>query len=146
MIFKNYTYEPKPISEFIDITDQIYKFVHNSKVVTGLCLVYSKHTTACIRLIENENLLMFDMHDFFERMAPSTVLYRHDDIEHRTVPPDERKNGFSHLRAMLLNHQENIPIINGQLDLGKWQRIFYMDCDFGHEGRTVNVLIIGNLE
>lgn len=130
-------------SEFQDITENISDALNLSGIKNGVCLVYTKHTTSCIRLIENEDLLMEDMHDFFERIAPSTVLYRHDDLEHRTVPPDERRNGFSHLRAMLLNHQENIPVIDGRLDLGKWQRIFYIDCDFGKQSRTYNVFIYG---
>lgn len=130
-------------SEFQDITEDIKNVLNLSGIRNGVCLVYTKHTTSCIRLIENEDLLMKDMHDFFERIAPSTVLYRHDDLEHRTVPPNERRNGFSHLRAMLLNHQENIPIIDGRLDLGKWQRIFYIDCDFGKQDRTYNVFIYG---
>ena len=105
-------------------------------------MVYTKHATACIRILEPEILLKQDMSDFMERLAPSTVLYRHDDIENRDVPPEERRNGFSHLRAMLLNYQEIIPVINGKLDLGKWQSIFYLDCDFGKQDRTYNVCLI----
>lgn len=136
-------FDISPQKEFIDITQDVLQSVDSSGTQNGICIVYTKHTTSCIRLIENETLLMQDMHDFFERIAPSTVLYRHDDIEHRDVPPDERRNGFSHLRAMLLNHQEIIPIINGQLDLGQWQKIFYMECDMGKQNRTWNIQVMG---
>jgi secondary thiamine-phosphate synthase enzyme len=118
--------------EFTNITDLVLADLEKEMLPIGshgLCLVYSTHTTACIRLLEDESLLRKDMHDFFERLAPSHCLYRHDDIEHRDVPPDERRNGYSHLRAMLMNHQEIIPIVNGVLDLGKWQKIFYVECD-----------------
>ncbi len=131
-----------PKEEFTDITEKIQKAISFYDVKQGIALVYTKHTTACIRLLENETLLKQDMHDFFERLASSNCLYRHDDLEHRDVPPEERRNGFSHLRAMLLNHQETIPIVNGKLDLGQWQKIFYVECDLGKENRTYNLGII----
>ena len=141
-----------PTEEFTDITDEVQKSitktiaVHNqfpSTLDPILCIVYSPHTTACIRLLENEVLLKQDMKDYMERMAPSSCLYRHDDIEKRSVPPEERRNGYSHLRAMSFNHQEIIPIIEGKLDLGKWQRIFYIECDLGKDSRKYNILLVG---
>jgi secondary thiamine-phosphate synthase enzyme len=138
MKIKQFTIVPK--EEFTDITDIINKEVSSRK--QGLCLIYSKHTTATIGILENEKLLRIDMHDFFERLASSNCLYRHDDLEHRDVPPEERRNGFSHLRAMLLNHQQIIPIVNGKLDLGHWQRVFYIETDLGKENRTFNICLI----
>lgn len=132
-----FTHKLSILEEFIDITSIVESDILEmctprtrlGVLRDGLCIVYSTHTTACIRLLESETLLKKDMHDFFERLAPSSCFYRHDDIEHRDVPPTERRNGFSHLRAMLMNHQELIPIVDGKLDLGKWQRIFYVECD-----------------
>lgn len=140
MIIKQEKLIPK--EEFTNITKRVQKFVSQQKTKKGICLIYTKHTTACIRLLEDEKLLKQDMHDFLERLASSNCLYRHDDLEHRTVPPEERRNGYSHLRAMLFNHQEIVPIIDGKLDLGKWQEIFYIECDLGKENRTFNILIL----
>ena len=140
MIRKQWKIIPK--LEYTNITDKIQNFIDDNSIKDGICLIYTKHTTACIRLLEPETLLKQDMHDFMERLASSNCLYRHDDLEHRDVPPEERRNGYSHLRAMLLNHQETVPIINGKLDLGKWQQIFYIECDLGKENRTFNVLLI----
>ena len=139
MIIKQFDIEPT--EEYIDITSRVQQYINSLGITQGLCMIYTKHTTACIRIIEPETLLKQDMHDFMERLAPSTVLYRHDDIENRDVPPEERRNGFSHLRAMLLNHQEIIPVIDGKLDLGKWQAIYYIECDLGKEDRTFSVCI-----
>lgn len=135
-------FDIKPDKEFIDITELVQAKINELNVEWGFVIVYTKHTTACIRLLENETLLMHDMHDFLERIAPSTVKYRHDDIEHRDVPPDERLNGFSHLRAMFLNHQELLFVEAGKLDLGKWQKIFYIECDLGKENRTWNLIVL----
>ena len=139
MILKQFKIKPK--NQFTDITNKIKQIVNNEQFKTGLCLIYTKHTTALVRILENEKLLMTDMHNFLEQLAPSTISYGHDNIEQRSVPKNERKNGFSHLRAMFLNNQELIPIINNKLDLGKWQSIFYIDTDFGHKNRTFNICL-----
>ena len=135
------SFKIKPTEEYTDITKIVQDHLRFLGIENGLCMVYTKHTTACIRLLESETLLKQDMNDFMERLAPSTVLYRHDDLENRDVPPEERRNGYSHLRAMLLNHQELILVLDWKLDLGKWQRIFYIECDFGKENRTFNICV-----
>jgi len=131
-----------PTEIFTNITEVIKEEVNKAGIKYGLCIIYSKHTTTTIGLLEDETLLKLDEKDFFERLASSNCLYRHDDIEKRDVPPEERRNGYSHLRAMLLNPQTTIPIIDGELDLGKWQKIFYIECDLGKEDRTYNILIM----
>ena len=133
----------EPKEEFTNITQQVQKIVDNIIVKKGLCIVYSPHTTACIRVLEDELLLRQDMIEVMERMAPTKGIYRHDDVEKRSVPPDERKNGYSHIRSLFLNYQETIPIINGKLDLGKWQSIFYVECDPGKQERFFSVCIQG---
>jgi secondary thiamine-phosphate synthase enzyme len=140
MIIVSRPIEPK--EEFTNITEEVQQAIADNNIETGIAIVYSKHTTACIGLLEDETLLKLDEHDFFERLASSNCLYRHDDLEHRDVPPEERRNGFSHLRAMLLNHQQVIPIIDGKLDLGQWQKIFYIECDLGKDNRSYNICII----
>jgi len=136
------TFNISPTEAFTDITNLVESFIPCNAMEDGLCLVYSKHTTACVGLIEPETLLKQDMRDFMERLASSNGLYRHDDIEKRDVPPEERRNGYSHLRAMLMNHQVIVPIIDGKLDLGKWQRIFYVEHDLGKGDRTFSVAIL----
>lgn len=131
-----------PTEIFTNITKDVQSVVEELAITSGVVLVYSKHTTACIGLLEDETLLKIDEKDFFERLASSNCLYRHDDIEKRDVPPDERRNGYSHLRAMLMNNQAIIPIIDGKLDIGKWQKLFYIECDLGKEDRTYNILIM----
>ncbi len=136
----NIKIEPK--EEFTNITEQVQKTINEAGVFEGLCIVYSPHTTACIRVLEDELLLRQDMMETMERLAPTKGVYKHDDVEKRSVPPDERLNGYSHIRAMFLNYQETIPIIDGKLDLGKWQSIFYIECDPGKQERFFSIYIL----
>lgn len=115
---------------FHDVTEDVKELVSGSGVKNGIAVIFSKHTTALVRILEKETLLMEDMANFLERYAPSTVLYKHDDIQNRVdVPSTERQNGYSHLRALFFNHSESVPIKDGKLEMGKWQSIFFVECD-----------------
>jgi len=113
---------------FTDITNELKPTIEN-----GLCVVYSMHTTCAVAILENESLLKKDMESFFERMAPKVGVYAHDDIEKRDVPPDERINGFSHIRSMLFPTSVVIPIEDGKLVMGEWQKLFLIELDPSRE-------------
>jgi secondary thiamine-phosphate synthase enzyme len=130
--------------EFVDITDGICRYVKDSEVQNGFAVVYSKHTTAAIRINENEPLLLNDMTEFLERVASRNGHYQHNDFSIRTVnmTEDECPNGHAHCQHLLLGTSENIPIVNGQLQLGKWQRVFLIELDMPRP-REVLVQILG---
>ena len=130
--------------EFIDITEQVCKFIQDSLVVSGFAVVYSKHTTAAIKINENEPLLLRDMEEFLEKMASRNGNYQHNDFTVRTVnmTADECPNGHAHCQHLLLGTSENIPIIDGQLQFGRWQRIFLIELDMPRP-REVRVQVIG---
>jgi len=117
--------------EFIDITEQIVDLVHQSGIHNGFVVVFSKHTTAAITIQENEPLLLEDMAEMLERLAPPSANYRHNDFSVRTVHmhEDECPNGHSHCQHLVLGSSENIPIIDNQLSLGEFQRIFMVELD-----------------
>ncbi|MBW2987917.1 YjbQ family protein [Candidatus Woesearchaeota archaeon] len=130
-------------TEFVDITEYVREVVKASGVSTGFALVFTKHTTAAIRINENEPLLLKDIHEFLQRLAPKGKRYNHDQLDMRDCPPNERINAHSHLRSLLMGASECIPIINGELELGRWQSIFFVDLDgYGRE-REVLVQVVG---
>ncbi len=117
--------------EFIDLTERVEGIVARSPVADGIAVVFSRHTTAAITLNELEPLLLEDMGEFLERMAPRTHCYRHNDFDVRTVnmTPDESPNGHAHCLQLLLGASQTIPICDGRLMLGQWQRIFMVELD-----------------
>lgn len=131
--------------QFIDLTAAIRQFVNDSSIVDGLLNVQTRHTTTAIIINENEPLLLDDLKKTLERLAPSTVSYQHDDFEIRTenLTPDERPNGHAHCKALFLRSSETLNIINGELDLGRWQRLFLLELD-GARDRTVSLSILGH--
>lgn len=117
--------------EFIDLTDRVRQFIAESGVSNGSVTVFSCHTTAAIKINENEPLLIQDMEAFLERIAPRNDHYMHNDFTIRTVNmnEDECPNGHAHCQQLLLNTSECVPIIEGKVQIGKWQSIFLIELD-----------------
>ena len=130
--------------EFIDITDSVRDCVSKAAVSTGFVVVYSKHTTASIKINENEPLLLQDMEQFLERMSPRDAEYRHNDFKVRTVnmTEDECPNGHAHCQHLLLGTSETIPIVDGTMQFGRWQSIFLVELDHPR-AREVVVQVLG---
>ena len=130
--------------QFVDLTERLAGIVRRLNVVDGLVMVQSRHTTAGILINEHEPLLLDDMRAMFERLVPATAAYAHDDFTRRTenLTPCERHNGHAHCRAALLRTSETVAIAAGELALGRWQRIFFVDFD-GGQRRQVGVAVLG---
>lgn len=138
------TVETRLATEFVDITAQLAGAVEESGVMDGMLIVQSRHTTAGVLINEHEPLLLTDLGQMFERLVPSSREYAHDDLTRRTVNLTERErtNGHAHCRAALLRTSEYVPIANGLLTLGRWQRVFLVDFD-GSQKREAWVTVIG---
>ena len=130
--------------EFLDITEEVMEIVRGSGARDGLVSVYTKHTTAAIKINENEPLLLKDMEAFLDRVAPQDASYGHNDFSLRTVnmTEDECPNGHSHCRHLLLGTSETIPLIDGELQLGTYQRVFLIELDRPRR-REVLVTVVG---
>jgi secondary thiamine-phosphate synthase enzyme len=130
--------------QFIDITAEVERAVVESRVNNGIALIYSRHTTAAIRINEDEPMLLQDMAEFLEQVAPRECYYRHNDFAIRTanMTEDECPNGHAHCQHLLMGASEAVPIRSGRLQLGRWQRIFLVELD-RPRAREVLVQILG---
>ncbi len=134
----------KQAPEFIDITEWVCQCVSKSQVENGFAVVYSKHTTAAVRINENEPLLLADMEKFLEKISPRNDDYQHNNFQIRTVnmTPDESPNGHAHLQHLLLGSSETIPVIDGGMQVGQYQSVFFIELDCPR-AREVLVQIVG---
>src|SRR3989337_1063559 len=116
---------------FHDITEEGCAVVADSGVSHGYVTVFSVHTTAAIRINENEPLLLRDMARTLRQIAPSNAYYEHNDFGRRTVNmnEDECANGHSHCQHLFLSSSETIPVVNGAPALGQYQSIFVIELD-----------------
>lgn len=131
-------------TEFIDLTAQLEALVAEAGVYAGLVNIQSQHTTTGIVVNEHEPLLLSDFASLLARTAPHDGDYRHDDMSSRTVnvAPDERSNGHSHCRALLLGATACLNVADTRLQLGRWQRVFLVELD-GPRTREISVLVVG---
>ncbi len=118
--------------EFLDITGEVESLVSKSKVKEGMLHIYSRHTTTGIIINENEPGLLSDMERMFDKLIPMSAGYHHDRTDN---------NAHSHLRAVLCGSSKTVPIVDGKLQLGTWQRIFLVEFD-GPRMREVLLQII----
>jgi secondary thiamine-phosphate synthase enzyme len=118
--------------------------VTESKISSGFAVVYSKHTTAAVKINENEPLLLDDMASFLEKMFPRHHSYQHNNFEIRTVNmnEDESPNGHAHLQHLLLGTSETVPVIDGAMQFGTYQSIFFIELDHPRP-REVMVQVVG---
>jgi secondary thiamine-phosphate synthase enzyme len=129
--------------QFIDLTEQIAMIVARSGVRQGLVNVQTRHTTTALIINENEPLLLEDLKQLLERHIPCDADYRHNDFDkRRDIPPDEPANGHSHCKAFFLPTSVSVNILDGEMDLGRWQSLFFVELDEARE-RTVSVMVIG---
>ena len=119
------------------------RIVADSGAGFGQATVFSGHTTAAIKVNENEPLLLQDLARIVSQIAPVHGEYEHNDFSRRTVNLDEDEcaNGHAHCQHLFLSTSETIPIIDGRLALGQWQRIFLVELDRPRQRRVlVNVV------
>ncbi|MDJ0847190.1 MAG: secondary thiamine-phosphate synthase enzyme YjbQ [Myxococcota bacterium] len=130
--------------EFIDLTDAIAARLHGSGVDHGIVNVQSRHTTSAVLVNENEPLLLEDLKVRLESFAPRGNAYRHDDFSVRTVNmvPGERPNGHAHSKALLLPASVGLNLVAGRLQLGRWQRVFFVELDRARD-REISLLVLG---
>jgi secondary thiamine-phosphate synthase enzyme len=83
---------------------------------------------------EVESGMFEDFNALLRRLVPHETYYAHDDWDIRTeniCPEDmEQGNGHSHCMSMLLGSaSETMPVTDGEIMLGTWQRILFIELD-----------------
>ena len=146
---------------FHTVTEKVKTLVSDAKIRSGLCVVYSRHTT-CAVIIDEDSIdmadnglsyLQQDLANVFEKIVPTcrkVGQYMHPGREMALFAAEhgEDKSGTlntdAHLRSSILGRSESIPIIDGRLELGEFGHIYFVDFDHTHpRKRTVIVQIIG---
>jgi secondary thiamine-phosphate synthase enzyme len=121
-----FTVETDARTTVVDITDHVAEAIPTD--TDGVCTVFVRHTTAGVIVNENERRLREDLADSLDELVPDEG-WSHDALD---------GNADSHVRAMLVGASETIPVENGELQLGRWQSVLFVECD-GPRTRTVDV-------
>ncbi len=118
-------------SVLVDVTDQVAAAVTALGVEDGAVVVHVPHTTAAVTVNEGYDPdVAGDLLRRLEALAPhgrdtAGAADRHDE-----------GNSDSHLKVALLGSSTLVPVADGALALGRWQRVFLCEFD-GPRRRTV---------
>lgn len=143
---KEIQFETKSQIQFIDVTQLVQEMVDTSKIQNGQVCVYVPHTTMGVVINHNEPLLFQDFTRILYKLVPIDDQYTHDlfELKRNSMTSDGRSNGHSHCKAMLLGTSETVPVLRGELCLGKRQSIFVVELD-GARNRTAIIQVMGEI-
>ncbi len=118
-----------------DIVQQLPEL---KQIHTGIMNVFIKHTSASLTINENADpSVRHDFESYFNRFVPENEsYYRHIDEGSDDMP--------AHLKSSILGSTLNIPITNGQLNMGIWQGIYL--CEHRNYGGSRRLVVTINGE
>lgn len=105
--------------------------IKNIKI--GQLQVFIKHTSASLTINENADpTVREDFESHFHKMVPENMPY----YIHTYEGPDDMP---AHIKSSLLGSSVQIPISNGQLNLGIWQGIYL--CEHRNYGGSRELVL-----
>jgi secondary thiamine-phosphate synthase enzyme len=120
-----------------DITSEVGRLVRGSGVQDGVVTIFTPSATSALTTIEYERGALADLRRLFNEIVDPEREYQHNLRWHDG-------NGHSHVRAALLGPSLSVPFIAGQLTLGTWQQIVFVDFDNRPRQRRLVVQIVGD--
>ena len=121
------------------ITDHILREIPEIKEIKiGMLQVFIKHTSASLTINENaDSTVRTDFESHFNKMVPENMPYYIHTYEGSDDMP-------AHIKASLLSSSVQIPITNGNLNMGIWQGIYLCEHrDYGGSRRLI-LTVFGN--
>lgn len=146
---------------FHTVTERVKEIIDQSNVKAGICVVYSRHTTCAVMIDEDSfdkaytglTYLQQDLTDVFEKIIPrcrKEGQYMHPGPELTVFAAEHGEdkpgtlNTDAHLRSSIMGRSETIPITDGNLELGEFGHIYFVDFDHTRaREREVIVQILG---
>lgn len=114
----------------VDVTDRVAAFARTAGG-SGLLHVFLPHATAGLALMETGAGSEGDLEELLERLLPRDDRYRHRH--------GSRGHGGDHLLPVLVPPSLVLPVEEGELVLGTWQRVVVVDPNRDNDRRTVRL-------
>jgi secondary thiamine-phosphate synthase enzyme len=136
IVSKRIQFQTRGNGHILDITDHVSRNIGDSGLKSGIVTLFTPSSTSGLTTTEYESGAVYDLQQLFDRIAPPHMEYRHNlrwgD-----------GNGHAHARHALLGPSLTIPFVEGQMTLGTWQQIIFVDFDNRARTRTLVVQIMG---
>lgn len=128
--------ETKGHCDILDITPGVRDAVRASELQDGTVTIFCPGSTGGLSTIEYESGALHDLERTLDQIAPPDRDYRH----HLRWGDD---NGHSHVRAAMIGPSLTIPFVDGDLTLGTWQQIVFLDFDTRSRSRRLVLQLMG---
>ena len=133
---RRYSFSTTGNGAVVDITEEARSALMESGIASGQLTVFVPGSTGAVTTVEYEPGLLNDLPELFEKLVPSNIQYKHDATW-------GDGNGFSHLRAALVGPSITIPISSGELVLGTWQQVVFLEFDNRARNREIVISAVG---
>lgn len=121
-------------TEFVDVTAEVRRAVHEAGLRAGVCVVYCPHTTAAVAVQENADPDV--VHDL--------LLWLNDRVpKHEPGFRHAEGNSDAHIKSALVGCSVTVLVEHGEPVLGRWQGVYFCEFD-GPRTRHLMVQTIGN--
>ena len=146
---------------FHNVTAQVKEAVEKSGIKDGIVVVYSHHTTCCVITQEcafdmsmtGLETLQQDLVNVMDKMVPECKyegMYLHPGPKALKFAEEHDEDAWgchntdAHLRSSIIGRSETIVIDDGDVDLGEFGFIYFIDFDDTRgRTRTVQIMVIG---
>ena len=122
-----------------NLTERAQAFVTESTIRSGIILLFYRHTTGSVLVVESELGALVDLEEALRRIAPDDGVYYH---HLRGVD----QNGAAHLAGALLGVSLVLPIVDGSIPLGRYQDIVLLDMQQEAAPRSLVFQAIGDMD
>ena len=113
------TFNTKNKKEILDITDKVNEEISKQNFKEGVCNLFVTHTTAALTTADLDPGTDQDYLEAFEKLVPKLGYNHPHDPSHM---PD-------HILSTLIGTSLTLPLENGQLVLGAWQKVVLIEFD-----------------
>ena len=121
-----------------NISHEVRDAVRQAGIRTGLCHIFTHHTSASLILCENADpSVRHDLENFMARLVPDGD----PRYAHSLEGPDDMP---AHIRSILTNMDLTIPVSHGDAALGTWQGVFLWEHRSHGHRRSVTVTVQGD--
>lgn len=112
---------------FADLTRELAGFVRDKG--DGLASVFVPHATAGIAIIETGSGTEADLEEALGRLLPRDDRWQHSH--------GSRGHGADHVLPAFISPSVTIPVVGGELQLGTWQSVVFVDTNRDNPQRNV---------
>lgn len=133
---KRISFDTEGHADMIDITGQVASAVRQTGLGDGTVTIFTPSATSALTTVEYESGCLSDLRRLFDEIVDPERHYAHNARW-------GDGNGHSHVRAALLGPSLTVPFVSGELTLGTWQQIIFVDFDNRSRRRELVVQVMG---